>query len=297
MIAFGTAITDLETYDSCAARGVRLAAEPDSVVFAQQGTGSLFHHYNLLLDLAGRHDDLEALVLVHQDAEIADDDFCDKVRRALSDPDVAIVGCAGAIGVRGIAWWEGSVTWASFTHRYREHGGGEFPGLGWTREEIPSYARTGEVDAIDGFVMVVSPWAVHELRFDESLGRLHGYDFDFCMQARAAGKKVVTSDFRAIHHHSLELISDTDAWIEAYVRVAEKWDGQLPDRDLGAAEWRKRALRAQAEADAKGGDSKSARMQQEAMRRQLERLQHSSSWRLTAPLRALRRRLTRGRAA
>ena len=44
--------------------------------------------------------------------------------------------------------------------------------------------------------MVLSPWAVRELRFDESLGKLHGYDFDICMQARAAGKKVVTADFR-----------------------------------------------------------------------------------------------------
>jgi hypothetical protein len=294
MIVFGTAITDLETYDRCAARGIHRAAEPDSVVLAQQGTGSLFHHYNLLLDLAARHDDLEALALIHQDAEIADADFCDRVREALRDPDVAVVGCAGAIGVRGIAWWEGSVTWASFTHRYREWGGGEFPAPGWTREQIPSFAATGEVDAIDGFVMVLSPWAVRELRFDESLGRLHGYDFDFCMQARAAGKKVVTSDFRAIHHHSLELISDTDAWIEAYIRVAEKWDGQLSHEELDSDGWRKRALRAQAEADAKGGDSKSARMQLEALRRQYEELQHSSSWRLTAPLRALRRRVTRG---
>ena len=297
MIAFGTAITDLETYDRCAAPGIQRAAEPDSVVFAQQGTGSLFHHYNLMLDLAGRHDDLEALALVHQDAEIADADFCDKVRESVSDPEVAVVGCAGAIGVRGIAWWEGSVTWASFTHRYREWGGGEFPAPGWSRDEIPSFAHTGEVDAIDGFVMVLSPWAVRELRFDESLGRLHGYDFDFCMQARAAGKKVVTSDFRAIHHHSLELISDQDAWIEAYVRVAEKWDGRLPHEELDSDGWRKRALRAQAEADAKGGDSKSARMQLEAMRRQYEQLQRSSSWRLTAPLRAVRRRLTRGRGA
>lgn len=296
MIAFGTAITDLKTYDRCAAPGIRRAAEPDSVVLAQQGSGSLFHHYNLLLDLAAGHDDLEALVLVHQDAEIADEDFCIKVRQALSDPDVAVVGCAGAVGVRGIAWWEGSVTWASFTHRYRELGGGEFPAPGWSRDKIPSFAHTGEVDSIDGFVMVVSPWAARELRFDESLGRLHGYDFDFCMQARAAGKKVVTSDFRAIHHHSLELISDTDAWIEAYIRVAEKWDGQLPGEELDADAWRKRALRAQAEADAKGGDSKSARMQLEAMRRQLERLEGSTSWRLMAPLRALRRRLTRGRS-
>ena len=90
------------------------------------------------------------------------------------------MGCAGAVGVRSIAWWEGAVTWASFTHRYEEFGGGEVPALTWDREQLPPYASTGEVDSIDGIVMVLSPWAVRELRFDESLGTLHGYDFDFC---------------------------------------------------------------------------------------------------------------------
>ncbi len=97
-------------------------------MLAHQSAGSLFRNYNLLLDLAGDYDELEALALVHQDAEIIDTDFCDKVREALDDPDVAVVGCAGAIGVQGIAWWEGAVTWASFTHRYQEFGGGESSG-------------------------------------------------------------------------------------------------------------------------------------------------------------------------
>ena len=68
-------------------------------------------------------------MLVHQDAEIVGEDFCPTVRRALSDPDVGVVGCVGAIDVRTIAWWEGSVALASFLHRYDEHGGGDLPGL------------------------------------------------------------------------------------------------------------------------------------------------------------------------
>ena len=160
MIAFGSAITDLEIYERCAERGVRRAAEPDSAVFAFEGMETLFRGYNLLLDKAAAHDDLEALVLIHQDAEITDPDFCAKTRRALTDPDVAIVGCAGAVGVRSIAWWEGAVTWASFTHRYTELGGGEFPAFVWNADRLPSHAHTGEVDSIDGFVMVLSPWAV-----------------------------------------------------------------------------------------------------------------------------------------
>jgi hypothetical protein len=296
MILFGSAVTDLETYDRCAVPGIRLAAEPDSEVVAHQSAGSLFRNYNLLLDQAAAREGLEALVLVHQDAEIVDPDFCAKIRQALSDPEVVIVGCAGAVGVRGIAWWEGAVTWASFSHRYRELGGGEFPSLSWTdAEEPPSFTRTGEVDSVDGFVMAVSPWAVENLRFDESLGKLHGYDFDFCMQARAAGKKVVTADFRVVHHHSLELISDSETWIEAHIRVAEKWDGRLPSAERGEVDWRKRALRAEAEAAAAKGDAVSAQMRAEAIEHQLSDVAGSTSWKLTAPLRWPRRLLQRRR--
>jgi GT2 family glycosyltransferase len=289
MFVFGTALTDPKIYDECAAPGIRLAAEPDSEVLVRGSAGSLFRTYNLLLEHASSRDDLEALVLVHQDAEIVDEDFCEKVRRALRVPDVAIVGCAGAVGVQGIAWWEGAVTWASFTHRYQERGAGEFPSVSWMTDEVPSYIRTGEVDTIDGFVMAISPWAVRNLRFDESLGNQHGYDFDFCMQARSAGKKVVTEDFRVVHHHSLELIGNPEAWIEAHVRVAEKWDGRLPTGHRRHLDWRQRALRAEAEAGAAKGAAISERLERQATERELERVVESRSWRLTAPLRWPRR--------
>lgn len=296
MIVFGTAVTNVGMYERCAAPGIRRAAEPDSEIFAHQSTGSLFRNYNLLLDLARRHQDLEALVLIHQDAELVDSDFCDKVRGVLEDPDVAVAGCAGAVGVQNLAWWEGAVTWASFTHRYHEFGGGEFKSLSWSPVATPSIAQTGEVDSIDGFVMVLSPWAVRELRFDESLGKFHGYDFDFCAQARAAGKKVVTFDARAIHHHSLELIADPDTWIEAYIRLAEKWDGRHPNAGERGKDWKSRALRAEAEAAAAKGEAVSEHLKFRAVELHNERLLHSTSWRLTAPLRAPREWLRRLRA-
>ena len=217
-------------------------------MITHQSMDSLFRNYNLLLEKAGERADLEALVLVHQDTELVDPDFCEKVRAALTDPDIAVVGCAGSVGVRSIAWWEGAVTWASFLHRYEELGGGDVPAGTWNREQLPPYATTGEVDSIDGIVMVLSPWAVRELRFDESLGKLHGYDFDFCCQVRAAGKKVVTADLRVIHHHSLDLISDPSGWMDAYIRLIEKWEGKVPNVGAGASDLRMRALSAEAEA-------------------------------------------------
>jgi hypothetical protein len=289
MIAFGVAVTDVNAYEAYARPGILRHGEPDSKLFAQQSTGSLPRNYNIVLDEARKCDGLEALVLIHQDAEIVDPDFCSKLRETLRDPEVAIVGCAGALGVRSIAWWEGAVTWASFTHRYREWGGGDFPALSWKTSEAPSFAHTGEVDSIDGFVMALSPWAIHNLRFDELLGKIHGYDFDFCCQARAAGKKIATADFKVIHHHDLKLIRDEEAWIEAHMRTAEKWDEPLGlASSNGRVDWKRRARRAEAEAAATKGEAVSAQLQFEALDRQYTRLIHSASWKLTEPLRRMK---------
>ncbi len=239
MFAFACAITDEEMYRRCAAPGFELAAEPDTVIIPRLAVGSIFRSYNMLLDLA-RDDfaDLEALVIVHQDSEILSSDFLPRVREALEDPDVALVGAAGAIDVRSIAWWEGAVTWASFTHRFDDYGGGELPGLSFAPDALPEYAATGEVDMIDGFVIAFSPWAIENLRFDESIGGvLHGYDFDLCMQAREAGKKVVTAPLQVAHHHSLNLLSEPEGWIAAHMKLTEKWAHRIKSsrRRLGGA--------------------------------------------------------------
>jgi hypothetical protein len=303
VIAFGTAITDPEAYSRYAEPGIRLASEADSEVIANAPAGSLFRSYNLILDMVADREDLEALVLVHQDAELVDPDFCRKLRAALSDPDVGIVGCVGAVGVRSIAWWEGSVTWGSFIHRYQELGGGDLPAFSWNGSKLPPYARVGEVDTVDGFVLGLSPWTVRNIRFDESLGALHGYDFDLCLQVREAGHKVVTADFKAIHNHSLDLVGDPEGWVAAHMRVAEKWDGRMPHVGYAGGDWKERARRAEAEAALAVAQAVTNRLKGDAQALQLERelevMKTSIGWRMTAPLRRLnhwRRRLARGRS-
>jgi hypothetical protein len=294
VIAFGCAITNPDAYERFAGPGIERAREPDSLVIPNSSPGSIFRAYNLLIDLAGARDDLEALVLLHQDVEIVDPEFGAKVRRAFADPGVAAAGCVGALGVRGMAWWEGAVTWASFIHRYYELGGGELPAFAMHPERVPppAYARTGEVDTLDGFLLVLAPWTVRNLRFDETLGPFHGYDFDLCMQVREAGRKVVTEDFKVVHHHSLELLSDPENWIDAHIRLAEKWDGRIPGVGRGPGDWKTRARRAEAEASAARTLRVAADMRGSARERQLQReldsVTSSTSWRLTAPLRRLR---------
>ncbi len=301
MIAFGCPITDHALYEACAEPGIRRVAEPDSEILALGSAGlgdaSIFRNYNLLIEEAAKLDGLEALVLVHQDAEIVDDEFMAKVRRALQHSEIGILGCAGAIGVRNIAWWDGSVTLASFSHRYTEYGGGEILGSTFDWEQAPPEARTGEVDVIDGFMMVLPPWFIENIRFDESLGQLHGYDFDVCQQVRAAGKKVWTEHIRVIHHHSLELIGDVDGWIAAHMRVAEKWDGKLSPSQTIPGDWKDRARWAEARRDAALMQANAAELARDAavidLERQLQSIEHSASWRLTKPLRWLKSLLGR----
>jgi Glycosyltransferase like family len=292
MIAFGSSITKPDVYRDCAQRGIERVAESDSEVFALPSVGPIFASYNAVLDRAAERDDLEALVLVHQDTEIVESTFCAVVRTALSDPRVGLIGCVGAIDVRSIAWWEGSVAQASFLHRFPEHGGGDLPAFSWAWHEAPPYARTGEVDTVDGFVMVLSPWVVRNLRFDESLGQLHGYDFDFCLQVREAGYKVVTADFKAVHSHSLIPFTDPESWVQAHIAVAEKWDGRIARVGQHSGTWLQRARRAEAMRDAALLVDHANELMLEARLRELERafeaMQGSISWRITRPLRQIR---------
>jgi hypothetical protein len=71
--------------------------------------------------------------------------------------------------------------------------------------------------------MVLSPWAVRNLRFDaERFHGFHGYDVDFCLQARAAGRRVVTADFLVFHHTRGGIGDGVDFWAADAI-LRRKW--------------------------------------------------------------------------
>jgi Glycosyltransferase like family len=287
VIAFGASIQGAEAYRRYAEPGIVLAAEPDSEIYAYATVEPISRTYNLILEAAALRDDLEALVLVHTHTEITDPRFCEKVRDALSDPHVGVLGSAGATGVRSIAWWEGIVTAAQSIQRYDEFGGGELPAYSWTERNPPP----AEVQAVDGQLLVLSAWAVRNVRFDESLTLNYGFDLDFCLQVLAAGRRIRVADLRAIHHRSVELVNDLDVWAEAHARVAEKWDGSLHGTVTGEAGWKRRARLAEADRESARAIAFSKSLKLDArvleLERELEDKTDSLSWRLTAPLRGL----------
>jgi hypothetical protein len=207
MIAFAACVGSEEKFRRFAQPGLLRACEPDSPLAEATTGSSIFTAYNEVLDAFAGHDDLEALVLLHEDLEIVDTDFCDKVRRRFADPAIAVMGVIGAVGVPGLAWWKGQGRGRCLeTRALVDFGGG-----------------LHDVDSVDGLLLALSPWAVRTLRFDASrFSGFHGYDADICFQARAAGKRVVVDDI-AVVHHTKGGYGDVEAF-QACDRVfVEKW--------------------------------------------------------------------------
>lgn len=318
MIAFGCAIEDTLAFESYAARGFERAAEPDSEVHLIGAMRNRARNLNLLADLAAQREDLEALVIVHPHLEITDGHLCHRVRDLLqSEPDVALIGVTGSIRPLSPAWWTGRVVSADVTLRYQEHGGGELPRwLPFRPAPAPA-----DVDVVEGSLLVLSSWAVRNLRFDESLPAGHGCDVDISLQARSAGKRVRVIETSVTFHGALDLVDENDyAWLHAHELLADKWEGAFgssgplappssfarpDDNDTDDdARWRERAWRAEAEREAARSAAHTRQLHGRAALRPLETelmgIEGSLSWRLTAPLRRVnqwrRRRRTRARA-
>ena len=282
MIAFGCSIIIPSVYAERAKPGLELAAEPDSTIIAL-ASGSIARSYNLMFDRAASLDGLEALVLVHEDVEVIDPDCCAKLRQAFADQDVAVVGCLGASGVRDIAWWDGEITWNSAPYDYGELGGGRL-----LLRPTATHPAPGEVDTLYGVMLAFSPWAVRNLRFEESVGLLHGYDFDICRKARLAGRKVFAADIAVAHHHSLDLVTQIEIWVSAHMRAAELWGTTAPEGP-GDDGWKVRARRAEAAAAAARLLAASKLLQADASAQhqanEMSQILSSRSWRITEPLR------------
>jgi hypothetical protein len=283
MIAFGCSVRVPQIYQRHAKVGIDRVAEADSEILVDAAAGSIARGYNLLLDCVAERDDLEALVILHADAEILDPDFCAKLRSAFAAPDVAVVGAVGTAGARDMAWWDGAPRGSAAPYHYGELGGGI---LHWSTRAAGS--EFGEVDSLYGVMLALSPWAVRNLRFDETIGMVHGYDFDICRQAHAAGRRAITADLRIAHHHSLDLVKESAIWVDSHMRAADKFetaDGPEPSDE----EWKRRARHAEASAAAARLLHASRMLQAEATAqhhaRALDEIVGSRSWRITAPLR------------
>ena len=207
MIAFVVAVADEARFRSVGGPSIDRAREADSVVMELRSAGGLQTRLNAALDELAPMPDLEAAVIVHEDVELCSPDAAARIRQAFADPAVAIAGAFGARGVRSLAWWEGR-------------------GVGAVRSldgRLEGDFESGPVDAVDGLLLALSPWAVRNLRFAEDMDPdFHGYDIELCFQARYHGRSVVSIPLDVEHHHR-PLFHDVERWVRNELRFQRRW--------------------------------------------------------------------------
>lgn len=172
---------------------------------------SMTKAYNQILD-AHAVDPPDALVLIHDDLELVDPRTEEKFLEALALPNVGIVGVAGgfAVGAHGLAWWNARTA----GHQLTDSGPLDFG------------PRTGCVTSLEGSVMTLGPWAIRELRFDETFTGFHGYD-DIGMTARCEHSRLVYVADVDTHHHTTVGFDSPEserAWLDADRKFRAKWN-------------------------------------------------------------------------
>jgi GT2 family glycosyltransferase len=220
LLVFGTCIGYQDRYASIALPSIRRVAAPDDVILTRTGQRGIAEAYNEFIEEARGRPECAALVLMHEDVEIVDDDFRTKVLQAVQEPKVGVAGVIGGAGLRELSWWSARRT-AGFVDE--------------TRGPISMGERRANVDAVDGLCLIVAPPAFRSLVFDaQNFPAFHGYDVDYCLQARSIGLRVLVIDI-ALFHRAKAGFGDFEAFEAARAALARKWPHAVrPDRFLPA---------------------------------------------------------------
>jgi len=101
-----------------------------------------------------------------------------------------------------------------------------------------------EVKTLDGVFLFTKKEIWEANKFDENLARFHCYDLDFCIQVGQQRKNYVSYTFLLEHFSNGSLNKE---WVEASIRLSEKWKHILPLGDLDknkmrALEWKNKKV-------------------------------------------------------
>ena len=186
MILFGTAVGSRDVYGHVALPSIRAVTETEAAILSVRDAPSIAVAYNQLIQEAlSWGDDVEAIALIHDDVEIQDRNFLARVRRGLNGGRIGVLGVIGGRELTSMGWWSGR----HLVGRAWDYKG--YHGVGPLR---------GEVDVVDGLLMVVSRQAMERVQFDEkTITGFFGYDSDYCVSVKAAGLRVVVEPFRVYH--------------------------------------------------------------------------------------------------
>ena len=137
--------------------------------------------------------------------------------------------------------------WASFIHRYGEHGGGDLPAFSWDDDAAPvrAHRRGRHRRRLPARAVAVG-------RAQRALRRVARASCTATTSTSASrsARRAQGRD-RRLPGHPPPLAragrATRTTWVEAHMRIAEKWDGRMPGAGEGGVDWKQRARRAEAE--------------------------------------------------
>lgn len=143
---------------------------------------------------------VDYLFLLHHDIEIIEQSLF-KVCEEILDKfvNVGIVGAIGGKHLTSMAWWEskekyGRIYWDKFDF-----------------DQSPDFKKIfSEVDVLDGCFLAIKRDLFYKLKFNERIPHFHGYDFDYCLQARNLGYKSVALPLEIRHYADLGFKSEKE---------------------------------------------------------------------------------------
>lgn len=193
MIVFGTCVGYPDKWRKYAIPGIQRSMDEAYSYIAVPSKGHVAGAYEDILRTVRGLSDVEALVLLHDDYELRDPNFAKKVRALLGDWRIAVAGVVGSCqsGNPSLYWWEGEI------RGYATDGRG---GCTVLDAGFPS-GDPSCVDSVDGQLLILSHWAVHNLSFQpDAYPGLHGYPEEICAAAWSRGKRVVVTEIEGFHH-------------------------------------------------------------------------------------------------
>lgn len=156
-----------------------------------------------------------ALIFVHDDVEILDSDFYDRVEAGFAEFDVLGLAGTSSWTVRDRALWH-------FSDR------DYWSGRVWHEHEGRQWCTTfGDIGrrciVLDGLFIACQPGI--STRFDERFS-FHHYDLDFCLECHMMGLTMGTINVNVVHHSVGDWNSDP-VWHESNSKFLKKWRDRI----------------------------------------------------------------------
>jgi GT2 family glycosyltransferase len=163
------------------------------------------------------------LVFVHDDVEFKSEGWGQKIITHLDKPGTGICGLAGRDYLTKVPSFPSNKLSASNIIQ------SDKTGIKAKKHRlIPKDNKevSRQVVFLDGVLLCMKRELTEKIGFDETIGGFHGYDYDICMQAFAAGyDNYVMYDIMVEHFSRGNL---DKVYLENLIRVFKKWENHLP---------------------------------------------------------------------